>query len=170
MTKPYDSTDDTLDHIERVRQLLEAATCNLDERAALHDQSKLADPEKAAFDALGQRQRGIKYGTPEYFAQFDAVPGMKEAVLHHYSLNRHHPEWHAMDRDGAVVKAELTDGRAVARMTLCDLVEMVADWRAASERYNEGSIADSIDHNAGRFGLSPQLASIIRNTVEEMGW
>jgi hypothetical protein len=55
-------------------------------------------------------------------------------------------------------------------MTLLDLIEMVADWRAASERYREGSIADSLTHNKERFGLSDQLASILANTVKEMGW
>lgn len=169
MTEPYDSTEDTHDHIGRVSELLWRAENNLMNRALVHDQSKLRSPEKEAFDLLGQRQRGITYGTDEYYAQFEATPEMGPALAHHYLFNSHHPEHHAMTYEGALVKDEVKDGTAVSRMSLLDLLEMLCDWRAASERYKDGSIADSIEHNTERFGLSPQLASILRNTVEELG-
>jgi hypothetical protein len=165
----YDSTADTLNHIYRVRQLLNEVRDHLYLRGLDHDRSKLEEPEKSAFDQLGQRQRGIKYGTPEYFAQFE-YPGMKEAIQHHYYVNSHHPESHVMSTPEDLNKAEVLDGTAVSRMTLLDVCEMVADWRAASERYREGSIADSLEHNRVRFGLSDQLYAILVNTVEELGW
>jgi len=55
-------------------------------------------------------------------------------------------------------------------MSLLDLVEMVADWKAASERTKQGSIAQSLAHNIKRFGIDEQLASILENTVRELGW
>jgi hypothetical protein len=55
-------------------------------------------------------------------------------------------------------------------MSLLDVVEMLMDWKAASERHADGDIWTSIDHNEQRFNLSPQLASILRNTAKEMGW
>jgi hypothetical protein len=50
-----------------------------------------------------------------------------------------------------------------------DLMEMVADWKAASERHNDGNIMKSIEHNTGRFDIAPQLAQILKNTVVALG-
>lgn len=55
-------------------------------------------------------------------------------------------------------------------MSLLDLIEMLADWKAATERHANGDIRKSIDINTERFKLSPQLADILRNTVRELGW
>jgi hypothetical protein len=167
--QPYDSYDDTWAHIIRVQDLLEEVRGNLYNRGCEHDHSKFEYVEKIAFDILGERQRDIQYGTPEYFAQFTATPEMGPAIAHHYQANRHHPEFHAMDAEGNLNKDEVANGIAISRMTLLDLIEMLVDWRAAAERYKDGSIADSLDHNTMRFGLSSQLASILRNTVQELG-
>ena len=53
-------------------------------------------------------------------------------------------------------------------MTLLDLVEMLCDWKAASERHQDGNIRKSIEHNAGRFDIPPVLAGILENTVKEV--
>lgn len=53
-------------------------------------------------------------------------------------------------------------------MTLVDLCEMLADWRAATQRNKNGNIRKSIEHNATRFNMSPQLTKIFENTVREM--
>jgi hypothetical protein len=52
-------------------------------------------------------------------------------------------------------------------MTLIDLVEMLADWRAAGERNKDGNIRKSIAVNSSRFKLSPQLRTILENTARE---
>lgn len=44
------------------------------------------------------------------------------------------------------------------------------DWKAASERTKQGSIAASLVHNRMRFGIDDQLAAILENTVRELGW
>jgi hypothetical protein len=51
-------------------------------------------------------------------------------------------------------------------MNLIDLVEMLCDWKAASERHNDGNIKKSIEINTARFGLSWQLAKILENTAD----
>lgn len=76
---------------------------------------------------------------------------MKPALDHHYAHNRHHPECHA-------------DG--VNDMTLIDLIEMVCDWTASAKRNASGDVRKGLDFNAERFGISPQLLRIIKNTVE----
>jgi hypothetical protein len=56
-------------------------------------------------------------------------------------------------------------------MSLFDVLEMLLDWKAATERMKDGGdIHASLIHNTERFKLSPQLASILANTIRELGW
>jgi hypothetical protein len=55
-------------------------------------------------------------------------------------------------------------------MTLVDLIEMLADWKAATERHEDGSLVRSLAHQTGRFGLSAQLVDILTNTARHFGW
>lgn len=152
MNKPYDSTPDTEKHIETVRLYLEAIRLNLYARAVAHDASKLQSPEKEAYDIITPRLAGLTYGSDEYRA---SLREMKPAIDHHYTANSHHPEHYP---------------NGVAGFDLLDLVEMLADWKAASLRHANGDILKSIEHNVERFNLDPQVASILRNTVVRLGW
>ena len=51
-------------------------------------------------------------------------------------------------------------------MTLIDIVEMLADWKAASERQLDGNLLTSIEYNAKRFNISDQLKQILLNTAD----
>jgi hypothetical protein len=55
-------------------------------------------------------------------------------------------------------------------MTLVDLIEMLADWKAATERHDDGDLAKSLEVQRERFRLSDQLVAILRNTAEQFGW
>jgi len=147
-----DSTRDTLDHIGKVQTRIAEFQTALDQRAALHDRSKLREPEKSGFDVLTFKLASLVYGSDEYRAALDET---RPTIEHHYAHNSHHPE-------------HFENG--IAGMSLLDLVEMVADWKAASERTRQGSIAASLAHNKQRFGIDDQLASILENTVRELGW
>jgi hypothetical protein len=149
---PYDSTQDTLNHIYRVQELLKQAVNNLCDRAIFHDQSKLKEPEKSAYDIVTPRLKGSTYGSGEYRASLWEI---KPALQHHYAANSHHPEHYS---------------NGVSGMSLFDLMEMVMDWRAASERHDDGDIWRSLEVNRERFGLSDQLYEIIARTFKEMGW
>jgi len=142
------TNNETWTHIHRVGFYLHAVAIELLHRADAHDQSKLRPPEVALFTEHTERLAGMTYGSEEY-AQ--AVRELKPALDHHYANNRHHPEHH---KDG------------VNDMNLADLVEMLCDWKAASERHNDGNIRRSIEHNADRFELSPQLVRILENTAK----
>lgn len=149
----YDSRIDTYEHIGRVNELMGVCATNVIERGAVHDQSKLISPEKESFDSLVPKLKEMAYGSPEYKA---ALAELKPALEHHYAANHHHPE-------------HFKDG--VAGMSLFDVLEMLMDWKAASERMKDGgNIARSIEINTERFGIAPQLAQILKNTVAEMGW
>lgn len=55
-------------------------------------------------------------------------------------------------------------------MDLLDVLEMLCDWKAAGERHADGSLAKSLEVNRERFGISPQLEKIMRNTAVSLGW
>ena len=60
---------------------------------------------------------------------------------------------------------------SVNNMSLFDVLEMLMDWKAATERMKDGGdIRRSLEINTERFKLSPQLVNILRNTINEMGW
>ncbi len=147
-----DSRHDTIDHITKVRARLVEFQVLLDTRAALHDRSKLEEPEKSGYDRLTVALKDIVYGTDEYRA---ALAEAKPVIDHHYAYNSHHPEHYP---------------NGIAGMSLLDIVEMLCDWKAASERTKQGSIAQSLVHNKQRFGIDDQLAAILENTVKELGW
>jgi hypothetical protein len=152
MTVPYDSRADTLDHIRRVNHLMLQSTHKLLTRAAKHDQSKLEEPEKTGFDTVSVKLKNIKYGSPEYAV---ALEELKPFLEHHYANNDHHPEHgtHGIDS-----------------MNLLSLIEMLNDWKAATERMDQGNVRKSLQINRDRFKISPQLYSILENTITEMGW
>lgn len=148
----YDSRRETLVHSQRVGELMMAMVKEMLDRSTCHDRSKTEPPEVAVFDEYTPRLKKMEYGSEEYR---DCLAGMSEGLKHHYASNPHHPEHHA-------------DG--VAGMTLVDLVEMLADWKAATERMENGDLSKSLEIQQGRFGLPGMLVSILRNTAEHFGW
>lgn len=139
---------DTMRHIERVRNLLNVFVVELLDRSKLHDQSKLDRPEVEAFTEYTPKLAECTYGSQEYEGYRKALGA---ALDHHYARNRHHPEHHK---------------HGVDDMNLVDLLEMFCDWKAASERHNDGNILKSIEKNADRFKMSPQLVQVFENTAK----
>lgn len=149
-----DSYPDTIAHIQRVRDLIHECNVELQRRALCHDDSKLFEPERSAFDRLKELSlSGMAYGSEEYRACLRAE---KPAIEHHYKANSHHPEFYENGVDG---------------MSLFDVMEMLMDWKAATERMKGGGdIVASLKINTERFKLSPQLVNILANTIKEMKW
>ena len=148
----YDSKQDTFAHINQVRNLLEEVQENLVLRKIRHDASKLETPEKEMYDEFTPKLKAMTYGSDEYKA---SLKEMGVALQHHYQVNSHHPE-------------HFDSG--ISGMSLMDLLEMLADWKAASLRHADGDILKSLEINKKRFVMSDQLAEIFINTVREMGW
>jgi hypothetical protein len=140
----------TMRHIEKVRNYLNLVVGNLLSRAEKHDQSKLESPEVELFTEFTPKLAACTYGSEEYNG---FKKSMGAALEHHYARNSHHPEHH---------KHGIND------MTLLDLMEMLVDWKAASERHNNGNILKSIEINGQRFEMSPQLIRIFENTAKEL--
>lgn len=140
---------DTLDHIERVRYYVNLFVNDLKHRAEIHDASKLQSPELEGFASSTLELSKCTFPSPEYTASLE---NLKPTLHHHYKYNRHHPEhW----------------PEGVDSMNLMDLVEMLADWKAATERYKDGDIIKSLEYNAERFNFSPQLKQIFKNTIKD---
>lgn len=149
-----DSTQDTLEHINKVQERIRQVVASLRHRSLVHDASKLKEPEKSGYDLLGHRLHSVTYGTPEYYAVMND-PQITGAIQHHVENNSHHPEAH----EGGV-----------SGMSLLDVMEMACDWKAASARGGGVSFTDGLEINCKRFGIDDQLASILENTVRELGW
>lgn len=143
----YDCTADTLKHIRRVQQLLGKMSRDLLVRGEVHDDSKLGPEEKPLFDEMTPLLKSLTYGSDEYKASLEKLGG---ALKHHYANNTHHPEHYAT---------------GIAGMNVLDVVEMLCDWKAASERTKDGDFVKSVELGIERFKIEPQLASILRNSV-----
>jgi rubrerythrin len=191
----YDSTKDTEEHIKQVQGFLSDVIGNLAARSLIHDASKLVEPEKSMYDEFTPKLRGSTYGSDEYKGFLE---DMGAALKHHYENNSHHPEHYEMwqcplcesvfssqdapigitdvrlcpkcSSHGAIYESALMPASGIYGMTLMDLVEMLADWKAAGMRHADGSIAQSLEINRKRFGMSDQLFEIFRNTVKNLDW
>jgi hypothetical protein len=156
----YDSRPETQAHIDRVRWFMQAAIKNLAWRSEKHDASKLVEPELAAFDIATPKLAELEYGSEKYK---QSLKDLGPALEHHFAHNDHHSEFH---RDGV-------DG-----MSLLSLLEMLCDWRAASERVKQRTddpekmktFESGLAYNFERFGIDEQLRTILMNTARELGF
>ncbi len=148
-----DSTPVTQKHIKRMQTLLWEAASELGRRGVYHDRSKFYPIEKGPLDEMQRlidEEGQAPYGSDEYKRRTALLGPMLE---HHYANNSHHPEHYP-------------DG--VNGMDLFDVIEMFFDWKAASERGGENDIG--LTHSVERFKIDPQLASILANTAERLGY
>jgi len=139
--------NETLKHIKKVAYFLNKVNNELILRRRKHDQSKFSDEELPIFIEFTPKLRETTYGSDEYK---EFLTKMKPALDHHYSSNRHHPEHF----------------ESINKMNLIDIIEMLCDWTAATERHADGDIMKSIEINQKRFGYSDELKNILINTVE----
>lgn len=139
---------ETIKHIEKVRQYLRIMTDRLTTRGVMHDKTKLESPEVELFTEYTPRLAETQYGSDEYK---ECLAGLKPALDHHYANSRHHPEHFS---------------KGINDMNLVDIVEMLCDWKAASERQQDGNLLKSIEQNAQRFGYDDQLKQIFINTAK----
>ena len=118
------------------------------QRGIDHDASKLLEPEKSGYDIFKPKLASCKFGSGEYNhikEQFN------EIIKHHYENNSHHPEHYQ---------------NGIIGMNLFDVIEMMCDWKAASEQYH-GNIYDSINTNQKRFNYSDRFKLVLVKTVDK---
>jgi hypothetical protein len=139
---------ETQKHVRKVRENINLFIVDLLQRASCHDDSKFEPPERELFIEATKNLRELTYNSPEYKKGLEKI---QPALDHHYARNSHHPQHYKNGIDD---------------MTLPDLLEMFADWKASSERHINGNIHKSIEVNRDRFNMSPQLARIFENTAK----
>lgn len=139
---------ETQRHIERVRHYIKFFTDRLTQRGIDHDKCKLESPEVEVFAEYTPKLAETTYGSSEYNQNLER---MKVALDHHYAHSRHHPEHFE---------------KGINDMNLIDIIEMLSDWKASTERQHDGNILKSIERNAQRFGYDDQLKRILLNTVK----
>lgn len=139
---------ETMKHIEKVREFIKIFIDKLYTRGLEHDKLKMESPEVEIFTEYTPKLAGTTYGSEEYMKQLEEMNG---ALQHHYANYRHHPEHFA---------------KGINDMNLLDIVEMFCDWKASATRHIDGNILKSIEINASRFGMSPQLRQIFINTAK----
>jgi Family of unknown function (DUF5662) len=174
-----DSRPDTWEHIHKVRNNLVQIVNDLLDRSQRHDCSKLEDPEKATFDEFSPKLDGTTYDSAEYKAQLAEM--MHGALKHHYAQNDHHPE-HFVGSDGETTRFTkelsaqaqgdilLPMGAGIHGMNLIQLLEMLADWKAATMRHADGDLRKSIRVNADRFGYGEEIENLLLYTASYLGW
>ena len=144
---------ETLAHKTRVGDLLTECIHDLTKRAVHHDDTKFGDEEFPYFAEVTPKLKHIEYGSEEYKENLEKI---KPAIEHHHHHNsHHHPD-------------ALENG--IEDMGLIDLLEMICDWKAASERHNTGNLNKSFRINVEKYGITPQLEKVMRNTAKRMGW
>lgn len=142
-----DSTADTHNHMRQVQKYLNIVVNKLLHRGEVHDDSKLGSVEKPLFDRASNLKT-LEYGSAAYNA---SLVELEIALAHHYQHNSHHPQHYP---------------NGIAGMNIVDLVEMLCDWKAASERTEGGSLEKSIEINSNCFKMDPQLVAVFRNSID----
>jgi hypothetical protein len=141
------------EHKVRLLKYMTRFIINLTERAVIHDDSKFTQVELEGYTKAMESFANNKFGSEGYEK---IKHDIKETTEHHYANNRHHPEHFENGING---------------MDLLDVLEMVADWKSASENKLNGSnnMMNSIGVLSEKYGISPQLTQIIINTANNCG-
>ena len=148
----------TIAHIGRVQTCL-AVMAEITEygaellvRGQHHDASKFGPEERIPYIWLTEFHRCRRNG--EFFHYPDGVAEqIEEAVRHHMSVNRHHPEFHLQPDD----------------MSDVDLIEMVCDWTAMAQEFdqNGGSARGWADKVIGtRVHFGPRHRQFVYSMIE----
>ena len=119
-------------------------------RAITHDLSKYSPSEAPGFGRISKTS-GVEYGSEEYRQRLRAE---KPTIELHASRNSHHPEY--WDNE-------------VWKMPALDVLEMIADWIAASRRYKQrGDFIDSMRISQERYDIHSDLMIFLRYVAVAM--
>lgn len=144
---------ETFRHKARVAELLSDVSGEIRQRAIVHDNSKVEGDALTGFGDANIDIRTVKYGGAMYEKAEDELHALKQA---HYKQSRHHPEFYTA---------------GIGDMGLLDLIEMLADWKAANERVlDNGKFVDSMEYNRDKFCIPASLMTVLFQTALGLGW
>lgn len=144
---PSDYVTDLVDHKRRVAGYMQSIANDLFRRAAVHDNSKFSPEEFESYDQAFPNFKKYAFGTEEMQAVYDSI---RPALQHHFQANDHHVEHfeHGIDD-----------------MSLVQLIEMLCDWLAASER-SKVAFVDGLAVNKKKYFIDDQTYDVLINTVQ----
>lgn len=145
MPSPYIA--DLIDHKQRVAGYMHIIARDIMRRAIVHDNSKFTAEEADAYEKAFPDLQRYAYGSAEFN---EVLATIKPALQHHYAVNDHHPEHFENGIEG---------------MGLSELIEMLCDWLAASER-SQTPFYSGFERNKERFHIDNQLFTVLHNTVK----
>ncbi|HDK27810.1 MAG TPA: hypothetical protein ENG48_12085 [Candidatus Atribacteria bacterium] len=143
---------DILLHISKVQENLSQVRAILKARGITHDRTKLLAIEFDAFVKARSKFKEANYGSPEYQ---ECVNMIRPSIDHHHANNRHHTAFH---------KNGFSD------MNLFDILEMLADWEAASRRNPDLPFADSLPKAFERYSIPLNVQRHIVATLKYLKW
>lgn len=152
MSEPNEETKTLvtiLRHVGIVRRNIKHFSQALDKRADVHDISKLSLEEFRGFVEVNQIARQHPFGSKEYKESLKD----NDVIDLHFSRNSHHPEFYPNGIDD---------------MSLLDVIEMICDWKAASETYGQTSFTDALVIQADRFKLDDKQQWLIALIAKEL--
>jgi hypothetical protein len=114
-------------------------------QSLLHDMSKFS---KIETDSLCQHLEELintQYGSKRYK---EILEQEKDAIMHHYKHNIHHPEYHNND---------------YTKMSLYDIIEMYVDFKSSVKKNINGNIDKSFEINKIKFQLSDEIIRLMKS-------
>ena len=147
---------DTRKHQQSVAGILIAFSQKLLDRAMTHDASKLMEPERNNYigPVWELNTQDIPYGSERYH---ELTAQMGDGWKHHKASNDHHIEFFEP-------YSVQTLNDPIRALDLFALIEMLADWIAASQRKGNKPW-EALKHLKDEHPLDEQLDAIIRNTL-----
>jgi len=143
---------DLLIHISEVKENIASIRNDLEKRGIAHDRSKFETFEFDSFAKTRQKFKTVDFGTKEYQ---ECVDEIKPAIDHHYAANRHHTAYHF---------------NGFNDMNLIDILEMLADWKAASRRSPGLRFVDSLPGAYRKYDIPENMQKHIESTLTYLGW
>lgn len=135
-----------LKHKESVHNRLSFLAAELKKRAEIHDNSKLCMPEVGYLIDMDKEGK-VDYGSEAYFEKMEKWDCF---FKHHYKENTHHPDHYQL---------------GINDMTIVDLCEYMIDVVSYFEDLHVADAINTIDAQQARFGLSEQVANVLKNTL-----
>ena len=150
---------DTRKHQQAVAELLISFAKKLLDRATKHDASKLEEPERSHYigPVYDLNTEEAPFGSERYK---ELCKQMGVGWDHHKFANDHHIEFF-------IPYSVQTLNDPFQALDLFALIEMLADWIAASKRRNNNPW-DALKYMQEKHPVDDQLAAIIRNTLAMM--
>lgn len=144
--------NDIIMHISEVQENLADMRLDLEKRGISHDRTKFMAKEFDSFVKTRPKFKKANYGSKEYQECVDII---KPAIDHHYTNNRHHTKFHP---------------NGFADVNLLDILEMLADWKAASRRSPDLSFEDSLPKAFKKYNIPENMQKHILATLKYFRW